>query len=274
MNPVELVALTPRTNCGECGYPACLAFAVAVTKGGAYAGSCPYIKTDSLPSELLQGSADGGLDTVARSQDERDMALVSHLKGKIKDVDFSLLAPRLGAELLGFADEVSLRFAYLGQSVVLGKKSLLVDGAELVDPRDQILLYNYVAFGGGQAPVGNWLGMESLPNSISKVRTLSVYCEEKLAAHFKGRGNALQGLCLQLSGELAKGEQVADMAVIVPVLPFIPLQVLFWDEDLEDGFSAKVKVLFDEKVMDFLDLESLVFTAERLAERLISLDEL
>ena len=48
--------------------------------------------------------------------------------------------------------------------------------ASLIDPRDQILLYNYVASGGGQAPQGMWVGMESLPNSIAKVRTLAAYC--------------------------------------------------------------------------------------------------
>jgi hypothetical protein len=32
-----------------------------------------------------------------------------------------------------------------------------------------------------------------------------------------------------------------------------------------------VKVLFDRRVLDFLDLESLVFSAERLADRLAAL---
>ncbi|MCW5210250.1 DUF3786 domain-containing protein, partial [Desulfobulbus sp. N3] len=29
-----------------------------------------------------------------------------------------------------------------------------------------------------------------------------------------------------------------------------------WDQDMEDGFEARVKILFDQNVMDFLDLES------------------
>ncbi|MCW5200548.1 DUF3786 domain-containing protein, partial [Desulfobulbus sp. F4] len=45
-----------------------------------------------------------------------------------------------------------------------------------------------------------------------------------------------------------------------------------WEADTEDGFAAKVKVLFDHHVLDFLDLESLVFAAERMADRLLELD--
>ncbi|MCI5159325.1 MAG: DUF3786 domain-containing protein, partial [Candidatus Electrothrix sp. AUS1_2] len=43
-------------------------------------------------------------------------------------------------------------------------------------------------------------------------------------------------------------------------------------QDEEDGFDARVKILFDQHVMDFLDLESLVFAAERMADRLLALD--
>ena len=49
------------------------------------------------------------------------------------------------------------------------------------------------------------------------------------------------------------------------------MYVLFWDEEKEDNFPAKVKVLFDEKVMDYLDIESLVFACERMAERWVEL---
>ena len=71
------------------------------------------------------------------------------------------------------------------------------------------------------------------------------------------------------------GKKVADSsataASIIPVLPMVPQQLLFWDEEPEDGFKAKVKILFDARVLDYLDVESLVFSAERLADRLMQL---
>jgi hypothetical protein len=285
MTPHEFLKYTPATNCGECGYPACLAFAVAVTRGGVAPDRCPYVEKDSLPAELLSGEKQAGLDQVNRGQEERDMALVAHLKSKITSVDFAPLSQRLGADWSADKPD-QLRFYYLGCSVRLGRDEVVMDGEQLVDPRDQILLYNYVAFGGTQGkesnagdseprlPNGTWVGMESLPNSIAKIRTLATYCEARLAEQFAGRVKALALICQQVGGEEAHDEQArsADFAAILPVLPHVPLYLLFWDQDLEDGFDARVKILFDQYVMDFLDLESLVFAAERMADRLLQLD--
>ncbi len=271
MNPLDFIAYTPKSNCGECGHPSCLAFAVAVTKGGAPATGCPYVDADALPPELGRGSSGGNLEAVDRGQDERDMALVAHLKSKIRDLDFQQLSSRLGARWSPDRPDV-LVFTYLGRMVDLGRDHLEVDGGLPVDPRDQILLYNYVAFGGGQAPEQTWVGMESLPNSISKIRTLATYCELRLAECFSGRGGRLTELCRLVGGRQGPADQSADVGMIIPVLPYVPLYLLFWDEEPEDGFEAKIKILFDHRVMDFLDLESLVFAAERLADRLMELD--
>lgn len=272
MNPLEFIAFTPKSNCGQCGYPTCLALAVAVTKGGADPGACPFVVVTDLPEELHQKKSSSGLGAVEGAQEDRDMDLVAHLKSKVKGRNFRELAGRLGADWSADYPDV-LRFMYLGRPVVLNSASLTVDNRDLVDPRDQILLYNYVAFGGGQVPDGNWVGMESLPNSISKIRTLATYCEVRLADRFTGRGNTLQELCLLVGGKVNAEDQSSDVGMIISVLPYIPLNLLFWDAEPEDGFTAKVKVLFDHHVMDFLDLESLVFAAERLADRLAELDE-
>jgi len=272
VNPLELVSLTPKSNCGDCGYPTCLAFAVAVTKGGVSALGCPHIDAAKLPVELTGQDEGAGLDQVARGQDERDMALVAHLKSKVQGLDFAALAGRLGAEWHpDRPGELTLR--YLGRTVRIGPEQVRMEDRELVDPRDQILLYNYLAFGGGDPPCREWVGMESLPNSISKVRTLDTYCQKRLGERFTGRPGRLRELCQALDGRIEQEGQNADVAVVVPVLPRVPHLVLFWDEEPEDGFAASTKILFDHKVMDFLDLESLVFAAERLADRLAEMDE-
>ncbi len=272
MTPHEFLKYTPASNCGDCGYPACLAFAVAVTKGGVSATLCPHLDVEHLPAGLTAASEDAGLDSVDRGQEERDMALVTHLKSKVQELDFKSLALRLGAHWSAEQPDM-LRFSYLGRSVELGREAVVMAGEQLVDPRDQILLYNYVAFGGGRVPDGNWVGMESLPNSISKIRTLATYCELRLAKRFSGRAERLAALCLQTGAVDGPGDQSGDVGMIIPVLPHVPLYLLFWDEDREDGFEAKIKVLFDHNVMDFLDLESLVFAAERMADRLAELDD-
>ncbi|KPK00110.1 MAG: hypothetical protein AMJ60_02660 [Desulfobacterales bacterium SG8_35] len=272
MNPLEILQRTPKTNCGECGHPACLAFAVAVARAGAEITLCPYIDLQGLQSEMPDSTKD--LENLAAQvAEEHDLALIQHLQKKISTLDFASIAAALGAGW-NKANPDILYLRYLGQDVVLGKTAILMDNDSVADPRDQILLYNYVHSCGGRKPDNTWIGMESLPNSISKVKTLATYCEKKIAAHLSGKAAHV----LQEVGKILDGYEgptdlgaSATSSLVVPVLPMVPQYLLFWEEEPEDGFEAKAKVLFDHHVLDFLDLESLVFSAERFAERLVLL---
>ena len=274
MNPFEILQRTPKTNCGECGHPTCLAFAAAVSRAGEEVTLCPYIKLEGLELEASVGKKD--MEKLAdQVSEEQDLALVKYLQSKISSFDFGTIADSLGADWSAEQPDI-LVFRYLGREVRLGKSGVLVDNDAVVDPRDQILLYNYIHSGGGRKPDGNWVGMESLPNSISKVRTLAKYCEDKIAINFVGKSfEILMKVGQKLDGVPGPKDLSAtsSIAFVIPVLPMVPQFLLFWDAEPEDGFEAKVKVLFDHHVLDFLDIESLLFSAERLAERIVCLLE-
>ena len=40
---MAIYKMLPRTNCGDCGFPTCMAFAVLVAQGVRGPGDCPYI---------------------------------------------------------------------------------------------------------------------------------------------------------------------------------------------------------------------------------------
>jgi len=272
MNPLEIVQRTPKTNCGECGHPTCLAFAAAVTRAGADLTLCPYIDLQGL--EARESNSTKGMENLAEQvAEEHDLALVKHLQGKVSPLDFGAIASALGADWNQDNPE-TLYLKYLGQDVMLGKTKIRMDNDTVVDPRDQILLYNYVHSCGGRKPDGTWIGMESLPNSISKVKTLATYCEKRIADHLSGRpAHILKDIGTELDGFEGPADlsSTATSSLVIPVLPKVPQFLLFWEEEPEEGFEAKSKVLFDHNVLDFLDLESLVFSAERFAERLVLL---
>ncbi|HID01906.1 MAG TPA: DUF3786 domain-containing protein [Desulfobacterales bacterium] len=272
MQPLEFIKFTPRTNCRECGYPACLAFAAAVTKGGENPEKCPYVDLAKLGDEFSGGNhGKDGLDGVGKLLDDKDVELVAYLQRKTSDIDFAAAAEAIGCEWSG-PEKDCLLLQYFGRDVELSHDGIRIDGKDVEDPRDQILLYNYVHFAGGDKPTQEWIGMESLPNSISKIRTLRVYCEERISEYFAGKTDLLKTIAPQLGAETKENpEQSCSAAFFIPALPRLPLFVLFWDEEKEDGFPAKVKVLFDQKVLDFLDIESLVFVCERMAERWVEL---
>lgn len=266
MQPLEFLKFTPKTNCGECGYAACLAFAAAVTKSGENPGKCPYVDVSRLGDEFAMADRGHVLSDVEGLLDEKDMALVAHLKSKIREVNFPVIAPKLGCAWSGPETNI-LSFRYLGRDVTLSGEGIFIDGKEAEEPRDQILLYNYIFYGGGAASSGDWVGMESLPNSISKVRTLRVYCEERIANFFCGKVALLRECAGKIDAVLKDHQEPGCTAAFqVAVLPRLPMLLLFWDEDREDSFPPRIKILYDQNVLDVLDIESLVFASERMAE--------
>jgi hypothetical protein len=272
MNPHDILHRTPKTNCGECGYPTCLAFAAAVARAGADINACPYINLQGLEATVLSDKKD--MDNLAEQvAEEHDWALIKHLQQKVSGLDFNSIAGPLGATWNQHKPDI-LSLRYLGSEVILGKNEIRMSNDAVVDPRDQILLYNYVHSCGGNKPDGNWIGMESLPNSISKIKTLATYCEKRIAKLLSGEPSfLLTELGRHLDGNEGPSDlgSTATSSLVVPVLPMVPQYLLFWEEDTDVGIEAKAKVLFDQNVLDFLDLESLVFSAERFAECLIRL---
>jgi acetyl-CoA decarbonylase/synthase complex subunit gamma len=53
---IEIFKLLAKTNCKECGYPTCLAFAMALASGKAELDACPYVSED-VRDKLAEASA-------------------------------------------------------------------------------------------------------------------------------------------------------------------------------------------------------------------------
>lgn len=53
---IEIFKLLPKTNCGECGVPTCLAFAMSLAGGKAELSACPYV-SEETKAKLSEASA-------------------------------------------------------------------------------------------------------------------------------------------------------------------------------------------------------------------------
>lgn len=53
---IQIFKLLPKTNCGECGVPTCLAFAMNLAAGKAELASCPYV-SEEAKVQLAEASA-------------------------------------------------------------------------------------------------------------------------------------------------------------------------------------------------------------------------
>jgi hypothetical protein len=267
--PLHLYKLTPKTNCGECGFATCLAFATQVIVGQADLDLCSYLDPGELEPfrRQLAEQLDAGIG-VKREGFEKAL---QYLRQEIRKWDFERIAASLGAEFERVDSMPTLNLTYFGRPVRVTREDIASassgSGSDL-DPYEKILLYNYV-IGGGTEPSGMWIGMESLPNSVSKIKSLRAHCEDPLAEAFSGKLDRLPDAVASIGRAIEMGADGAEFAAEFPVLPKLSIRVLWWDEDPAEGFAARVKFLFDAKVLDTLDLESLLFTCEQLTDRLL-----
>ncbi len=262
---MEVLKRLPRTNCGDCGQPTCLAFATRVIKEGEDLGLCPHLVAGDEFAELLRAQQQAG---VSRRRESVAISL-EVLQAKVAPLDFAALAARLGADYGEEAGRPYLALAYFGDCLQVFKDELRYPPGALADPWDAILLYNYIASGGSREPTGDWIAYNSLPNSVSKAKTLA-RLEQELAAHFSGGAAELKARAARLGAEMvAVGGEDADIQTLFQPLPRVPILLLFWEADPAEGFEAQCRFLFDAAVSDYLDLEAMLFLVEHLLARLM-----
>ena len=90
---------------------------------------------------------------------------------------------------------------------------------------------------------------------------------KKYAALFDGRLEELKAACAGLGGTLEQRMAGADVTCRIPVTPFFPVLLQFWEGD--DEFSPKLMLLWDRNSMQFLHFETTFYLQGDLAQRLV-----
>ena len=264
--PLELYKCTPRTNCGECGQNSCLAYATHVVSGQLAIDSCAYLdEQQARPLRVrLEEQLRSGIG-VSREGFEKAMEFLHEEIGKC---DFRVAAESLGAEIEESADnQVAIIFPYFSDLVSVTRSDIKkLSGGEL-SAWEKIFIFNYV-IGGATEPSGVWVGMESLPNSVSKIKSLKTHCEEPLSRLYAGKVNALSQAIIPWGREVTLKDHGVDFAAEFRVFPKLAIRLLFWDEIKDEGYASKAKFLFDSRVLQVLDLESLIFACDQITDRL------
>lgn len=265
ISALQLFKSLPQTNCRECGFATCLAFATQVVVEGADLAGCPYLSPEvqGLAGDIKAQQENG----VGRKRDNFAIAL-KFLQEKVEPLDFAALASGLGAAFGQENGRPYLTLAYFGRPVQVFKDEVRYPAGTQENPWDAILLYNYIASQGQRPPCGQWIKFQGLPNSVSKTKTL-LRLQRHLAEAFSGKSSLLAEKAAQLGGVPVQVAQDADVQVLFQPLPRLPLLLVFHEAEPEENFEAEAHFLFDAQVMDFLDLESLLFLVERLMDQLL-----
>jgi hypothetical protein len=268
LSPLDIYQkLLPKTNCGDCGFRTCLAFASMVVSEQLPLKKCPYIAPDKImeAKPVLEKQYAQGKWT-RRDMSEDALQWAKERASSMKIID---LPERLGGRLRDSEGEQILELPYFNSFIYIKPGHIYKTDGSALTPWEQVFLYNHMAQGGSSLPTGNWKGMVDLPNTISKIKTMKKQVEAPLIERFSGKVQKLKKTALSLGGKLVSDPDIdADLAVLFNPLPRIPVMLLFWDENPDDGYGAEVKLLFDETIIDHLDIESVMFLSERIKEML------
>ena len=264
--------ILPRTNCRDCGFATCMAFASMVVSEKLPLSKCPHLAPETIERyqpELEEQYRAGKWTRKDPAQDALVWAKERAASMKIVD-----LPERIGGSLVRDADGVALELPYFTGTIRISETGIrMSDGSDL-DRWEQVFLYNHMAQGGKRLPVGRWKAFDQIPNTVSKVKSMKAHVEDVLQKQFQGKVDILRRACEICGGmpatdtDLPEGEGGSDVAVVFRPLPRIPILLLFWDADPLEGFEARAKLLFDETIVEHLDIESIVFLSEHLTRRL------
>ncbi len=258
----------PRTNCRDCGHPTCLAFASMVVSERLPLAACPHLSAQTVAryQPILDAQHAQGKWT------KRDPAADALQWARERSAGMRLedLPARIGGRLIRAADgQPALELPYFTDSVLIRPDGIQKKDGTPLNRWEQVFIYNHLAQGGSAPPAEDWRGLEQIPNTVSKIKSMQRHVEAPLVARFRGRPAALAAAARALGAEEVTGRVgSADAAFRFQPLPRIPLLLLFWEEAPADGLGAGVKLLFDATITEHLDIESILFLSERLRQLL------
>ena len=264
--------ILPKTNCGDCGFPTCMAFASMVVSEKHPIKNCPYLTEEvvnACEKELAEQYAAGKW----LKRDMKEDAL-KWAKEKSASMNIEDLPDRIGGRLIEKDGKPALELPYFNEHIVIDADRITKkDGSELTR-YEQVFIHIHMAQGGSVLPSGKWRSLVEIPNTVSKVKSMVDHVEKPLIQAFEGKTEALRGAALKIGGiDKHSDFPTSDVAILFTPLPRVPVMLMFWDGDDVDGFGAEAKLSFDETITQHLDIESIMFLSERLRELLCEYED-
>jgi len=274
LSVVDLYAkVLPRTNCRDCGFPTCIAFAGKVVSEKLPLKHCPHI-----PEEII-GSAQAELEEQYRQGKwlKKDMAAEALGLAREKAAAMSLekIAGRIGGVMDSgkapgpFHGTPHIRLPYFTGELRITLDRVADSAGRDLSRNEQTFVFIHMAAGSSADPTGNLKSFKEFPNTVSKMVSMRDVVEAPLKKAFGGKPGALAGRCRTLGGVDVKDRyESPDLAFQFRVFPKVYITLLFWDES--EGFEPDIKLMFDETVIRHMDIEAIMFMSEHLANQLTS----
>lgn len=257
--------ILPKTNCKDCGFPTCLAFAGMVVSQKHPLKNCPHISKDVLENaekELEEQYKEG-------KWLQKDMAgeALAVAKEKASSIILKDISDRIGGRLTKKNGTKTIELPYFNSSIWITKEKVCDSEGSDLSRNEQTFIYIHMAQGGTSIPTGNMKSFKEFPNTVSKIISMNDHVETPLINAFSGNKKELRDAC-QKAGAIDVSDRYdsCDLAFLFTAFPKVPVTLLFWDA--QEDFDAEIKLMFDETVIDHLDIEAIMFLSEELVKKL------
>ena len=251
-NPLEIYAALAKTNCGQCGVPSCMAFAAAVLQGQKKISACPYLEpriAEQLSQRIVR----------RRCLEDEQRQAIQQLQRQVTELDFSSLAPRLGARLT----EGNLAINCLGKDFLITPSGELVSDCHL-NHWIHVPLLHYCILCKGKEPQGEWVPYGSLPGAAEWSQYFSHRCEESLRQLADAHPELVFELLHLFGAKPAASAGGADHSLLILPLPKVPFLINYWEP--EEGFASKLNILLDRSAGDNINAQSINLLARGIIE--------
>jgi hypothetical protein len=247
-SPMEILALLDKSNCRQCNEPTCMAFAAQVFKGKRSLGECP--KLDPSVVEQYEGSSDEGEgEEKPRTSQEEVEAHVRHLKQKVREMDISAVAEKVG----GIFENGRLTIKVLGKDFRVYPDGTL--SAEIhTNPWVSVPVLTYITQGAGKDPTGSWVPFRELRQGSAWAGLFRQRCEKPLKQIADSDYDLFVDLLDVFNGRPVEHLD-ADIARVFYVLPKVPILICYWPA--EEDFESNLNIFFDEAANENLNLASI-----------------
>lgn len=250
-NPLEIYKLLPKTNCGSCYVPTCLAFAAAIIKGDKQLADCPGLAPDVI-------ARFNGKISVRAPMDRQRAGQLDALKARIAAIDLVSAAPRLGGEMISGKLAISC----------LGKRFLVEPTGAITSECHThaglaIPLLSYILDSRGDEAAGTWVPFREIKDGSAMSPLFGQRCEKPLKNLADRYPDLFEHLISIFGGKLSFDHgYTAEIAIVLYPLPKLPMLICYSkpDEDLE----SELNIFFDGTAENHLGIESIYALAAGL----------
>ncbi len=244
-SPLELYKNLPKTNCGDCGIPTCMAFAAAVIKQEKQLADCSHLDKDIIARYA------GAIERPVNMERIREEQL-QELRQRTAEIDLPARAKLLGAHSSGS----SIIIQCLGRDFEVNRQGVVASQCH-THTWFSLPLLDYILHCEGMQPTGRWVPFRELKSGGKWNPLFEQRCEKPLKRIADSHSELFADLVNLFCGNSSAAYFGSDISVVLLPFPRVPLLISYWKED--EGMESKLHMFFDETAERNLPIES-IFT--------------